>query len=366
MKNIVSVLFTLLFLIFSVSAQNSPLRLTFQPKPEMPPNYGTLDVEATTVLRARFLSNGKIGKIEIISGFVQSLNEKAIEAARKIKFNPAIMDGKTASSSRLIFYHYSWKHGWQVYPNIIATDSKKTVQKDEKAEAVIQKAVEKLGGARYLQVKTIVSSGNYTLFRGGMADLPSSFIDVISFPNKERTEFKQGGNKTIQTNSGESGWIFDAGTQTLRDQNAAEIEGFKKTMRTSLDNILRGEWRRENAVLSYVGKRPASLGKRNEVVKLVYPDGFAVEFEFDANDAMPMKSVFDGKDADGVAAKEEERYAQFVEIQGVFVPFIVDRYVGGKQQSRINYSKIELNKNVPETIFAKPADVKNLKKDLKI
>lgn len=239
-------------------------------------------------------------------------------------------------------------------------------RKDEKAEAVIQKAVEKLGGARYLQVKTIVSSGNYTLFRGGMADLPSSFVDVISFPNKERTEFKQGGNKTIQTNSGENGWIFDAGTQTLRDQNDSEIANFKKSMRTSLDNILRGEWRKENAVLSYVGKRPASLGKRSDVVKLVYPDGFAVEFEFDGTDATPMKSLFDGRDADGAAAKEEERYAQFVDIQGIYAPFIVDRYIGGKQQSRINYSKIEFNKNVPETIFTKPADVKVLKKDLKL
>lgn len=237
---------------------------------------------------------------------------------------------------------------------------------EEKAEAIIQKAVEKLGGARYLQVKTIVSTGNYTLFRGGTADIPSTFIDAISFPAKERTEFKQGGNKTIQTNSNDNGWIYDAGTQTFRDQNAGEIANFKQGMRTSLDTLLRGTWRGENAKLSYVGKRAATLGKRNDVIKLAYPDGFTVEFEFDAIDGMPMKAVFDGKDADGAVAKEEERYAQFVEVQGVSAPFIVDRYVGGKQQSRINYSKIEFNKNVPDAIFAKPADVKSLKKDLKL
>lgn len=237
---------------------------------------------------------------------------------------------------------------------------------DSKAETIVQRAVEKLGGAKYLQVKNIVSTGNYTLFRAGTADLPSSFIDVISFPLKERTEFKKSGSKTVQTNSGESGWIFDAGTQTLRDQNPAEIANFKQTMRTSLDNILRGAWRNENAKLSYVGKRAATLGKRNDVVKLVYSDGFTVEYEFDGTDGMPMKSVFDGKDDDGAAAKEEERYAQFVDVQGVYVPFIVDRWTGGKQVSRINYSKIEINKNVSDSIFTKPADVKSLKKDLKL
>lgn len=170
----------------------------------------------------------------------------------------------------------------------------------------------------------------------------------------------------MQTNSGESGWIFDAGTQTLRDQNPAEIANFKQSIRTSLDNILRGAWRNENAKLSYVGKRAASIGKRSDVIKLVYADGFTVEYEFDGMDGMPVKSVFDGKDENGAAAKEEERFAQFVDVQGVYTPFIVDRYAGGKQMSRINYSKIEFNKNVPDSIFTKPADVKNLKKDLKL
>lgn len=241
-----------------------------------------------------------------------------------------------------------------------------TFSQDEKAEAIIKKAVEKLGGERYMQIKTVVASGNYTLFRGGTADLPSSFIDVMSFPDKERTEFKQSGNKTVQTNAGEKGWIYEASTQTLREQNAGETENFRRSMRTSLDNLLRGAWRGKDATLSYIGRRAATLGKRNDVVKLTYADGFSVEFEFDAGEGLPMKAVFNGKDSDGAETKEEERYAQFVEIQSVYAPLIVDRFVGGKQQSRINYLKIEFNKTIPDSIFAKPADAKSLKKDLKL
>ena len=244
-------------------------------------------------------------------------------------------------------------------PNIFA----QTI--DPKAEAILKTAVEKLGGERYLQARTIVSSGNYTLFRDGIADLPAGFVDVISFPDKERTEFKQAGSKTVQTNFGENGWIYDGGSRNLREQNEKEIEGFKRGLRTSLDGLLRGAWRTKGAALAYVGRREASVGKRNDVVKLTYTDGFTVEFEF-AADGLPMKAVFKSSNPETPDAKEEERYAQFVEVQGVYAPFIVDRFVGGKPQSRINYLKIEFNKSVPDSIFTKPANVKDLKKDLKL
>jgi hypothetical protein len=122
-----------------------------------------------------------------------------------------------------------------------------TVKTDEKAEAIIKRAVEKLGGERYLQVKTQVSTGNFTPFRDGMSEIPSGFIDVISFPDKERTEFKQLGNKIVQTNVKETGWLFDGGPKTIREQNQKEIESFRQGQRTSLDSLLRGGWRTKGA-----------------------------------------------------------------------------------------------------------------------
>lgn len=233
---------------------------------------------------------------------------------------------------------------------------------DEKAEAILKKSVEKLGGQKYLQVKSQISNGNYTLIAGGQPQSPSSFVDVLVFPDKERTEFKQGGTKTIQTNAGETGWLFDGATKNIKAQSKSEIEDFRRGLRTSLDGLLRGGWR-DKAALSYVGKRQASIGKRNDVVRLTYADGFAVEFEF-ADDGLPMKAIYKRKNDSGEELKEEDRYAQFVEVQGVFTPFIVDRFVNNQHAGRINYLTVEFNKNIPDSIFNKPnssKEVKNLK-----
>lgn len=236
---------------------------------------------------------------------------------------------------------------------------------DEKAEAIIKRAVENLGGERYLQAKSQVGRGRYSVLRDGALISFQTFVDVIVFPDKERTEFKVGGEKNVQTNVGETGWIFDGGAQAINVQNKAQIENYRRGIRTSLDHLLRGNWRKEaGATLQSTGRRQAGLGKRNDVVKLVFADGFSIEFEF-TDDGMPVKSIYKRKSSDGEDITEEDRYAQFVDVQGIKTPFIVDHFSNNAQTSRVNYESVEFNKSIPEQIFAQPKTAKELKKDLK-
>ncbi|MGD9563547.1 MAG: hypothetical protein AB7F88_01540 [Pyrinomonadaceae bacterium] len=228
------------------------------------------------------------------------------------------------------------------------------------AEAVLQKAVRHLGGDKYLKASSQVGHGRYSILKEGVVVSSQSFLDVIVFPDKERTEFKGGGVKSIQTNVGSTGWTFDGDVETIKVQGENQIQNFKRGIRTSLDNLLRGQWRDE-AKLSYVGKRPASLGKRNVVVKLAYNDGLTVEFEFAADTGLPMKAIYTRTTSDGEEIKEEDRYAQFVDIDGIQAPFIIDRFTNGAHSSRINYESMEFNRSIPDSIFEKPSNPKDLK-----
>jgi hypothetical protein len=237
-------------------------------------------------------------------------------------------------------------------------------QNTEKAEAILKHAVENLGGERYLQVKSQIGRGKYSILRDGALISFQTFVDVIVFPDKERTEFKFGGEKTVQTNVGDAGWIFDGAAQVINVQSKEQIDNYRRSLRTSLDNLLRGGWRKEGAKLQTAGKRQAGLGKRNDVVKLVFADGFAVEFEF-SDEGLPVKSVYKRKNAEGEDVAEEDRYAQFVDIQGIKTPFIVDHFSNKQQTSRVNYESVEFNKTISDSIFAQPKSPKELKKDLK-
>src|SRR5919198_2166323 len=204
-------------------------------------------------------------------------------------------------------------------------------KEDEKAAEVVRRAVEALGGAAYLGVKTVVSRGHYTPFKDGVAGLPTAFTDYIVMPDRERTEFRGAGVKSVQTNTRDTGWVADLLAKKILDLKPEQAEDFRTSVRTSTDNLLRGWWREEGAALSYVGRREAGVARRNEVVRLTYPDGFEAEVEFDA---------------EGEQVEEEDRFAQILVIGAVRVPFVVDHYSAGVQSSRVNYDEVEFNRPV--------------------
>ena len=232
---------------------------------------------------------------------------------------------------------------------------------DEKAEQIVRRAVEAQGGSAFLAVRTIIGRGYFTPFDKGVSLLPQSFIDYLVFPDRERTEFRGARGRNIQTNAAGGGWLYESSTQSLVDMKSEQLEDFRLAMRTSTDNLLRGWWRKEGARLTYLGRREAGLAKRNEAVRLTYPNGFTVDYELGAKDGLPAKTFYKRKNADGEEVTEEDRYASYQVIAGLTVPFVIDHFRAGTQSSRINYDSVEFNAAIPDTLFAKPASIKAIK-----
>jgi hypothetical protein len=232
---------------------------------------------------------------------------------------------------------------------------------DEKAEQIVRRAIEAMGGSSYLNARSIIGRGLFTQFKDGVSGLPSTFVDYLLYPDRERTEFKGGGLRVVQTNVGKTGWLFDGATKSIKDLSPEQVSDFQFAIRTSIDSLLRGAWRQEGARLSYAGRREAGIGRHNDAVKLVYPDGLSVEFEFGTRDAIPAKVIYKKKNADGEEAQEEDRLAQFLNVEGITTPFVIDHFRAGVQTSRINYQSVEYNRPIAETLFAKPANAKALK-----
>lgn len=237
---------------------------------------------------------------------------------------------------------------------------------DDKAEKIVQKAIQAVGGDAYLKIQTVIGRGFLTDYKDGISQIPTKFVDYISYPDRERTEFTGGGARLIQTNVADKGWLFDGAAKTLKDQNAQQVDDFRFAMITSMENLLHGWWRQKGAVLSYVGRREAGVGRRNETVKLTYPDGFSVEYEFAATEGTPAKVLFKRKhknpntdEMEEIA--EEDRLLKPITIDGVLTPFVIDHFRNGVQTSRINYESVEYNKPLADSLFAKPASIKAVK-----
>src|SRR6185295_11788237 len=116
---------------------------------------------------------------------------------------------------------------------VAQTPAPQTPSVDEKSQQIIDHEIEVVGGQKYVGVQTVIGKGFYTSFKDGVSQLPARFLDYISYPNSERTEFSGAGIKTIQTNSGDTGWTFDGAVKKISDQSPAQVEEFKHAIRTS-------------------------------------------------------------------------------------------------------------------------------------
>jgi outer membrane lipoprotein-sorting protein len=324
--------------------------------------------DCSIFLNVEFLKTGEVGDVSLLSSTCDKnggLENKAIEQAKKIEFTPKKKNGKFVSIIKKVRYDFKITDD-EVSENIVdIRDKISDSQTVEKAEEVIAKAIKKLGGEKYLNVKTLVGEGRLSLLKDNTIASFQSFSDIIVYPdNKERTDFNEKGSKTVQVNTGETGWIYEEFLEKFGDQGESQIENFKQSMRTHYDYLLRGKWKDE-AELSYVGRRPSTLGKRNDVLKLTFEGGFVVEYEFD-DEGLPMKTLYLRMNADNQAITEENRYARFLTYQGILMPSIVDHFTNGIHTFRVAYENIEFNKNIPDEIFVKPDNPKKLKKKLKL
>lgn len=237
---------------------------------------------------------------------------------------------------------------------------------DEKSQQIIDRAIEVMGGEKYLNVQTVIGKGFYTSFRDGMSQIPARFLDYIAWPDRERTEFTGDGLRTIQTNVGDTGWLFDGSAKKISDQTPAQVEEFKRGIHTGLEYLLRGWWKKEGGKITYVGRREAGVGKRNETIRLTYPDGFWIEYEFGARDGFPAKIIYkrmrkDPDTGDEVEVTEEDQLFKFITIDGVSAPWVIDHFINGKQSSRINYESVQYNQRFADNLFTKPDNIKSIK-----
>lgn len=93
--------------IFTGKQVDTKVRLLQKPEPSYPTKARSKEITGTVVLKCIFAADGTVTNIRVVAGLPYGLTEKAIEAARKIKFIPATKDGKNVSMWMQLEYNFN-------------------------------------------------------------------------------------------------------------------------------------------------------------------------------------------------------------------------------------------------------------------
>jgi len=232
----------------------------------------------------------------------------------------------------------------------------------QRGAELIKQAVQARGGERFMSFNSIMSTGMYTPFQKGLSQLPIQFVDWIVYPDKERTEFGKGKKKDrrIQVNVGKTGWVYDGDSETLKDQTDKQIEDHLEGLEFDIDRLLRAAAKGEGVEVGYAGREETRPGERADSIAIRFKSDRTAYLLLDQQTHLPMSLSYE-KTEDGGLVKQEIRYNQYVDYDGVKFPNIVDFIRDNVQTGRINHQLIKLNAPAPDELFAKPASVKAVK-----
>lgn len=84
-----------------------PLQITSKPIAKYTDQAKNNCIEGTVKLRITFFSSGKVGKFKVLNGLADGLSEEAIKAAKLIKFEPEMKDGKPVNVTKMVGYNFT-------------------------------------------------------------------------------------------------------------------------------------------------------------------------------------------------------------------------------------------------------------------
>lgn len=149
------------------SVKAEPLKILVQPAPGYTELASENLTEGTVRVRVTFSSSGEITAVSPISGLPYGLTEKAIEAARNIKFEPARRDGVPVSVSKTIEYRFTM--GFEENDKNL----KSNAEIIEKTAAVHPDEFKSVSGAVTLDL-VLMADGSVWI-RSAKTDLPKVF-----------------------------------------------------------------------------------------------------------------------------------------------------------------------------------------------
>jgi hypothetical protein len=237
-----------------------------------------------------------------------------------------------------------------------------------KARALIDQAIEALGGQAYLTYQSRSEEGRYyPLHHGEAQGTGTPYIYYLEYPDKDRFEVLKlkdfhiipgsidiGG---VKSNKVEIALIHngDKGYETTYKGTAAqdkvELERYLRRRQHSPEWVFR-KWINDPGVaLFYLGLKVVD-SKPAEGITLLNAKDDSVEVWFDQSTHYPIRMSYSWRDPkDKQKNVEEEAYDHYKPEQGIMTPHSITRYFNGETSQQRFISTAKYNLNLPETLF---------------
>lgn len=227
-----------------------------------------------------------------------------------------------------------------LWPVFLPAQAQAPAANQAKASQILAGAIQALGGAAWLDLRTMRITARDAAFFQGIPTGTVSTIDIsVEFPDKERIDSSKG--KVVEMLAAHQGWeITYRGKKPLAE---AKLEDFERWKNHSLRAVL-GDWARSSTTLMlYQG---ASIDDRRpvETVALMRSAGESATLTIDAETHLPIRLSFDWRDPRfHDKTRDVIEFDNYHRVDGIATPFTITRKRNGEIVDQRFVEKISYN-----------------------
>jgi hypothetical protein len=218
-----------------------------------------------------------------------------------------------------------------------------------KAKALLDQAIQALGGQAYLEIQDVSQQGRtYSFHHGETTSTGVLFWRFVKFPDKERIEVTKQRDVAYVYNGDQAYEVTYKGTA---EQDPKVVADYLRRRDHSLEWVLR-RWLKEPGVALFYDGAAVAADKPADQVSIMNTRNDSVTLYLDSTTHLPIKKTFTWRDpTDNLRNTEEEAYDAYRTTQGIMTPYSVTRYYNGDMSNQRFLNTTTYNNGLSDSMF---------------
>lgn len=219
-----------------------------------------------------------------------------------------------------------------------------------KAKAILQQAIDALGGAAYLNVHDSDCTGRFAQFQH--SGEIGGYIQVREYremPDKSRVEYDPKAT-IIDLYAGDKGWSLDR--SGVSELPATDMADYQEQIKMQMGNVLRNRMNESSLFFRYGGRDVVDL-KETDWVE-IGDQGRTLRIAIGRSDHLPIRTVLQQRDPKtGENTERSTYYTSYHLIDGIQTPFRESRFLNGRQVYQVFWESCSYNVDLPVDFFTR-------------
>jgi hypothetical protein len=217
------------------------------------------------------------------------------------------------------------------------------------ARALLDQAIQALGGQAYLNLRDMEQQGRtFSFHHGNSTSNGILFWRCVEYPDKERIELTPQRDVAYVYNGNKGYEVTYKGAHAVEDKDLVD---YLRRRRLSLETILR-TWVNDPSVALFYDGNALAGDFAAQKVTLINSQDEAVSVFFDVDTHLPIKKSYVWRDpVDRYRNVEEETFDNYRLVQGVMIPWGFTRYFNGDMQTERFVNGVHINQELNPAMF---------------